>query len=93
MQNTPSAAGWRFDKHISVGHIATTVIVVVSALWWAAKMEGRVAVLEATDREMAVRVDRDLTRLDGAIERSLIRIERRLDTIDGKLDGKQDRPR
>lgn len=87
------STGWRFDRHVSIGHVVTTAVVIVSALWWAAKMEGRVVVLEQIDREMALRIDRELTRMDSSVERGLARIEKRLDSIDGKLDNKQDRSR
>lgn len=34
--------GWRFDKHISIGHILTTVSVVVIALFWLTNIDKRV---------------------------------------------------
>ena len=34
--------GWRFDKHISIGHIVTTLAVASTAMFWLANIDKRV---------------------------------------------------
>lgn len=34
--------GWQLDKRISIGHLLTTVTVIVTVVIWAGKIEGRI---------------------------------------------------
>lgn len=62
-------------KEVSYGHILTTVIMVVSAIWFFGELNTRIAVLEAERVSTQAQLDR--------IERQIDRV---LDELDEKAD-------
>ena len=84
---------WHLEKSISVGHIITTVTVALGAIWWAAKLETRINILdnnfqglqsrlEVTDRRIeTVRIESNAQMLQIKSE-----LQQQLDRIDHKLD-------
>jgi len=64
---------WHIKRELSIGHMLTTIAVIVSAIWWAAGMETRQAVTET--KVMAV--EKTVNKL----EQYLIRIESKVDRI------------
>ncbi len=70
---------WRIDKHVSAGHIMTTVSMVIAGIWFAASLNERIAL-----NEQAIRTNK------AAIEAQDTRVTKTLDTISEKLDKLQD---
>ncbi len=83
MQTLPTEpSGWHLKKEIQLGHLITTLTVMISAVLYVGKVEQRVAVLEsaaAAQHERDERQDRA-----SAEERQVIRSQ--LDKINDKLD-------
>lgn len=75
-------SGFHLEKSISVGHIITTMTIVVSVVWWASTVETRLAV-NATQIE-AVRTEATRQSEDAKIYRAEIREQ--LILINNKLD-------
>lgn len=84
---------WHFDKSVNYQDLVTTVAIVVSIFWWAAKVDTRVTVIE-TQAAMTVAISKE-SEIRNAImlrdnfnelKASQIRIE-------VKLDSKQDKVR
>lgn len=48
--------GWQLDKRISIGHLLTTVTVIVTVVIWAGKIEGRIETnnIRVTANERAI---------------------------------------
>lgn len=74
--------GFHLEKSISVGHIITTMTIVVSVVWWASTVETRLAV-NATQIE-AARTESNRQSEDAKIYRAEIREQ--LILINNKLD-------
>ena len=73
---------WHVEKNISVGHILTTVSMILAAMVFAFQMDTRVSVLESENlhsKEERIRIEQhtDLTFI--RIEDYLIRIEKKVD--------------
>lgn len=51
--------GLKFDNHISVGHIITTVTILVGGLWWVASAEARLGSLEKFDIYLEKRLENE----------------------------------
>lgn len=84
---------WHLEKSVSVGHIITTVTVALSAVWWGAKLEGRVseqAILIANNAANVVMLDKhlDAIRAESELKRTEIKrdLDVRLSHIEDKLD-------
>ena len=75
-------SGFHLEKSISVGHIITTMTIVVSVVWWASTVETRLAV-NATQIE-AARTETTRQSEDAKIYRAEIREQ--LILINNKLD-------
>lgn len=67
---------WRFDKHVSVGHIITTVAIIIGALSWGSRVESRTAVVEntvsiqaATNQKEFMEIKETLRRIEDKLER------------------------
>ncbi len=73
---------WRLDRKISLGHLITSLTVVVGLVLWGAELESRVAVAESSaprQRLTDQRQDEDLLRLRQEIKEELTRINSKLD--------------
>lgn len=66
---------WHMKKEINVAHIITTVALVVSGLWVLSDMDKRIAVNSQSISHVQAQRNEDQKR-----------IEKRLDSIDKKLD-------
>lgn len=79
----PSAIdGWHLKKELQLGHIITTLSVAASVIWYAGKIEQRIALVEQqvmAQREMMIAADK--TAID-----AVIALRSHLDRIDAKLD-------
>jgi hypothetical protein len=75
----PASGDWHIDKRIPVALIVALLIQAAAAVWWAAGVQARVAVLEqkvitsAEDRERLVRIETTVA----GIDQRLVRMEDR----------------
>lgn len=76
------APGWHLDKRVSVGHIVTTLVVLMSVFWWGARLQEKQSIndLRITNNEKAIQALRQ------SIETQNSEIIRRLERIDAKMD-------
>jgi H+/gluconate symporter-like permease len=72
---TTSTQGFHVDKTISIGHIVTTMSLVVGAFWYFSDLDKRITATE-----------KDIQHLNQQREEDVRRVEKRLDSIDAKLD-------
>lgn len=79
---------FHFEKTLNIGHVLTTVALIVTVTIYVMKIETRLEVVEVTQRSITVRMDREA----GRTEAALAKIERYLQRIEDKLDRKADRP-
>lgn len=83
MQTLPTDTnGWHLKKEIQLGHLITTLTVMVSAVIYVGRIDQRVAVLEAAT---VAQHDRDERQDRAATEERLV-IRAQLDKINDKLD-------
>ena len=80
--------GWHLKKEVSVGHIVTTVTILISAAAYVNSVETRFT--EAEMRDMAI-VER-INRAEAWQQKELAEIKTYLRRIEDKLDRKADKP-
>lgn len=99
MARAPDLESWHLDKRVPVGIILAIVLQTAGLVWWASKMDSRIASLEDADRRAdqihamteakleGLRTDRErLVKIETQIEqmaRSIGRIEAKLDSGTG----------
>lgn len=88
----------KFDNHVSVGHVATTIVILIGSILWYAKTENRLAQLETRYVEIASTIEKQNREFNDKIrdQRTEIKDDIReikdyLKSIDEKLDGKEDK--
>ena len=73
---------WHLSKSVNLTHILTTAMMIIALFSWGNKMEVRITVLEqAILAQLHVDSRQDVSNRDG-----YVRVERRLDQIELKLD-------
>lgn len=75
-------------QKINISVIIAVVVNIIAMAWWASKIEARVQFIEQTLASRADVVDR-LTRIEVSMDSQFKVMERDLDRIEGKLNGKQ----
>ena len=80
--------GWHLKKEVQITQILTIVVVFVSAFWYIAKLEQRIAIIEAA---VVAQRDRDAAQ-DRVIADSSTQLRSALERIDSKLDRLIERP-
>lgn len=80
---------WHLDKRINVSHLVATVLLFAGLMAWGSRVDTRLAVLETQDAVLddliarqSAEHNRDMARLESALQRhyeALIRIEDKLD--------------
>lgn len=84
----PDRRQWHLDKTVSISHLITTVSLVVTAIWWAATLDKRMAILEAAQayqvqrndqiehamREMASQNRDDIKAINAKLDRIMERV-------------------
>jgi hypothetical protein len=75
MVKQESFLGITFDRHISVGHILTTVSIIVAGVWWASDASARIAGLEKFSIYLEKRIEsetadrrHDMTEIKGLLK-------------------------
>lgn len=79
-------AGWHVDKTLSIGNVITTVVAIITMIWFIAGQDQRISANSLNIEHVAkVSLDRDLQ-----IERTQLAAEQRttrtVERIDSKLD-------
>lgn len=75
-------AGWHMKKEIQLGHVLTTIVLVLTGLFFITKMDQRITLLE--DKAISQK-ERDANQ-DKVLADSLMRIQSQFDKVDAKLD-------
>jgi len=91
-------SGWHLKKEVTVGQIITLVTLLISGIWWASTVEtrltesagDRVRIEQKTDIIIDGMTDR-YDRQEAMMNSIFTRIERHLERIEEKLDGKADK--
>jgi hypothetical protein len=73
--------GWHLDKRISVGHLVTTLTVIVAFASWMMKIEEKIAVSQAQINVNTGRIERMERMMDG----HYLTIITKLDKLDQRL--------
>lgn len=73
---------WHIKKEVQIGHILTTMSVAFSVIWYAGKLEQRIALVE---RSVVTQERRDDAQ-DVAHAAAVNQIRQQLDRMDSKLD-------
>lgn len=73
--------GWHLDKRISVGHLITTVTIIISFMAWMISMEKQVVEV----RQMALTNTERINAMVGEDELHYAEIIRRLERLDDRL--------
>lgn len=79
--------GVKFDPHISVGHIFTTICVIISGVVWAVNTGNRIERLEMNDNEFKAVI----TDFRNDYKADLREIRQMFQQISDKIDKKADR--
>lgn len=77
------ATHWHLEKNISVGHILTTLSMILAAMVFAFRMDTRVSILESESvhsKEDRARIELQSNEAFKRIENYLIRIEKKVDS-------------
>lgn len=79
--------GWHLDRRISIGHLVTTVTLLVAMTLWAGRMDTRISLLEVSlTRQVSVdrRQDESTQRLREEIREELRALNEKIDRYLGK---------
>ena len=87
MMNDNTLFGITIDRHISIGHIFTTVALVVTSVLAYANMVNRIYNLEQSD----IRTEEVIRVMQSDYQRTLDKIFIKLERIDEKIDRKADK--
>ena len=88
----------KFDNHVSVGHVTTTVCILIAGILWYANTENRLSQLEQRYIEVSETIEKQNREFNDKIrdQKNEIKDDIRdikdyLKSIDAKLDGKADK--
>ena len=76
--------GWHVSKTINLGHLATTVAMLMSVLWFFSVQDARIGQVELNIQHLQVSRDADQARTDkkfDEIRGYMLRIESKLDRV------------
>lgn len=82
MTPRPITDHWHIKKEVQIGHILTTLSVAFSVIWYAGKLEQRIALVEKSVITQEKRDDAQ----DNATNAAVSQIRAQFDRIDAKLD-------
>lgn len=78
--------GFHVEKSVSIGHIVTTLGLLIGCFWFFAELDKRIAVNEQSIDTLIKKQQTDLNRMQTQRNEDLKRIEGSLDKMDAKLD-------
>jgi hypothetical protein len=88
MQDTETREPFiRFDNHVSLGHIFTTIVMLIGGVSWVVATEGRISNLEKED----VKIERAIQESRTDVRSLFVDIKQDLREINAKLDRKADK--
>ncbi len=73
---------WHLDKRVSVGHLSTTIVIVVTFMLWAMNLETSIKINE----HGIIGNEKSVDRLDDVVNAQYQEIIRRLENLDGRFD-------
>lgn len=73
--------GWHLDKRISVGHLITTITIIISFVAWMMNMEQQMAEV----RQLTLSNTSRLDHIEKSVDGHYIEIIRRLERLDDRL--------
>lgn len=79
MDHIETTSRWHLDKRINIGHLLTTVGLVVGVMVWGSKMESRTAVVENTVALQGNATQKELGEIKDALRRIEDKLERKAD--------------
>jgi uncharacterized coiled-coil protein SlyX len=74
--------GWHMKREIQLGHVLTTLTLVLTGVFFITKMDQRIALLED---KVSVQHERDANQ-DKVLSETLARFQAQFDRLDAKLD-------
>lgn len=83
---------WHLKKEIQLGHLITTIVVATSAMWYVAKLEQRIAIIETqvvVQRERDSLQDLHFAEGQRDVKAHLERMESKLDRLIERRGGQQ----
>ncbi len=94
--------GWHLRKEVTVGQIVTIIALLISGLWWVAKIDARIDKLSdhtaSEDRRIEQKNDLIVKAMNGRFDRyqqtvkeALSDIKDGINRVEDKLDKKQDK--
>lgn len=78
--------GLRFDNHVSVGHIFTTLSVIIIGTAWAVNTDNRISNLERSDIQMERVIEKQKTENDSNMVYIRNRLDYLVDVVNKKVD-------
>lgn len=90
--------GWHLKKEVTIGQLLTTILILVSGLWWASSVETRIEKLNLEDHRIEQKTDIVLKNMNDRFDRyqvtvkdALADIKDGIDRVEDKLDKKADK--
>lgn len=78
--------GITIDKHISIGHIFTTIAAIVAGALAYASVENRIYNLEISDKRMEAQISEQKQEYKNTLDRIYTQLEKINDKLDRKAD-------
>lgn len=78
--------GWHLKREVQLGHIITTCTVLFSVIWYAGKLEQRIALVEQSQMQVTLAQKERDDRQDNLASDALAMLRQQLDRLEQKLD-------
>ena len=78
--------GWHLKREVQLGHIITTCTVLFSVIWYANKLEQRIALVEQSQMQVTLAQKERDDRQDKLASDALAMLRQQLDRLEQKLD-------
>ena len=78
--------GWHLKRELQLGHIITTCTVLFSVIWYAGKLEQRIALVEQSQMQVTLAQKERDDRQDKLASDALAMLRQQLDRLEQKLD-------
>lgn len=94
MSNKGLVLGMRFDNHVSLGHVFTTLAIIVAGVFWTSNTENKLYNLDQQDARLIqqdVEIRAMITETRSDYRSDIKEVRGLLKEISDKIDKKQDR--
>ncbi len=78
--------GWHLKREVQLGHIITTCTVLFSVIWYAGKLEQRIALVEQSQMQVTLAQKERDDRQDKLASDALAMLRQQLNRLEQKLD-------